>query len=168
MLPFDRILSGRPTRSRGERTAMELDSAHILTVFATIVIVLACVIVHYEGLVVIGRWVAHDPFSPRTRIALIILGQLVLHVCEIWIFAVGYFVMANTVDFGALVPSTAPMGFGDYVYYSAVCYTTLGFGELVPVGPIRFLTGMEAVLGLTQITWSASFTFLKMQKYWDS
>jgi hypothetical protein len=38
---------------------------------------------------------------------------------------------------------------------------------MVPVGPIRFLTGMEAVVGLTLITWSASFTFLKMQKYWD-
>ena len=146
---------------------MEIDFAHILTVLVTVTIVLMCVLVHYEGLVAIGRWVSHDPFSPRTRIALIILGQLLLHVIEIWIFGLGYFGMANAVDFGALEPMTAPMGFGDYIYYSAVCYTTLGFGEMVPVGPIRFLTGMEAVVGLTLITWSASFTFLKMQKYWD-
>ncbi len=146
---------------------MELDSAHILTVVATALIVLTCVLVHYEGLLAISRWVKLDPYSPRTRIAVIILGQLVLHVCEICIFGIGYYAMANTVDFGSLEPSTAPMEFADYLYYSAVVYSTLGFGELVPVGPIRFLTGMEAVVGLTLITWSASFNVLKMQKYWD-
>ena len=147
---------------------MQLDLVHVLTVIVTGVIVLACVLLHYEGLLAISRWVTHDRYSPRTRIAAIILGQLVLHVSEIWVFGIGYFAMANAVDFGTLEPSTYAMTFADYLYYSAVCYTTLGFGEMVPVGPIRFLTGMEAVVGLTLITWSASFTFLKMQKYWDS
>ena len=35
-----------------------------------------------------------------------------------------------------------------YVYYSAVCYTTLGFGDLIPVGHIRCLTAMTALSGL--------------------
>jgi hypothetical protein len=54
----------------------------------------------------------------------------------------------------------------DQVYYSAVVYTTLGFGDVVPGGAIRFLTGVESVTGLVLITWSASFTFLEMQRYW--
>lgn len=145
---------------------MEIDQHSIITVIATGFIVVTCVLVHYEGLVILGRWVAHEPFSPRVRIATMILGQLALHVIEIWIFGIGYFLMAHAVEFGALVPDPGPLQFGDYIYYSAVVYSTLGFGELVPVGPIRFLTGMEAVVGLTLITWSASFTFLKMQRYW--
>jgi hypothetical protein len=31
---------------------------------------------------------------------------------------------------------------------------------------VRILAGMEALVGLVLITWSASFTFLKMQIYW--
>jgi hypothetical protein len=32
---------------------------------------------------------------------------------------------------------------------------------------VRFLAGMEALSGFVLITWSASFTFLEMQRYWD-
>ena len=59
------------------------------------------------------------------------------------------------------------MGILDCVYYSASVFTTLGFGDIVPLGPIRFMTGTEALSGLTFITWSASFTFLEMLKTWN-
>ena len=51
-------------------------------------------------------------------------------------------------------------------YYSFVTYTTLGFGDIIPVGDIRFLTGLESLTGLVLITWTASFMFFEMQKYW--
>lgn len=54
----------------------------------------------------------------------------------------------------------------DFGYFSAVVYTTVGFGEIVPRGPVRGLTGAEGITGLTLITWSASFTFLEMQQHW--
>lgn len=54
------------------------------------------------------------------------------------------------------------------VYFSVVVYTTLGLGDLVPEGAIRFLTGTEALTGSVLITWSASFTFLEMQRFWKS
>jgi hypothetical protein len=85
----------------------------------------------------------------------------------------GYFVLAEQLEFGALLnvvdpgnPLIDPSDFGDYVYYSAVVYSTLGMGEIVPVGPVRILTGMESVSGLLLIAWSASFTFIEMQRYW--
>lgn len=40
----------------------------------------------------------------------------------------------------------------------------LVFGDIVPTGPMRFVTGTEAICGLALITWSASFTFLVMQR----
>jgi hypothetical protein len=50
---------------------------------------------------------------------------------------------------------------------SAMTYTTVGFGDVVPVGAIRFVAGLEALTGLVMITWSASYTFLEMQRDWS-
>jgi hypothetical protein len=57
-------------------------------------------------------------------------------------------------------------GLFDSVYFSAVVYTTLGLGDVVPHGAIRFMAGTEALTGFLLITWSASFTFLEMQRFW--
>ncbi|MFB6261395.1 MAG: ion channel, partial [Thiohalorhabdaceae bacterium] len=54
----------------------------------------------------------------------------------------------------------------DFAYFSVVLYTTVGFGNIIPQGPISGLAGAEAVTGLTLITWSASFTFIEMQQFW--
>jgi hypothetical protein len=56
----------------------------------------------------------------------------------------------------------------DAIYFSASVFTTLGFGDLSPVGPIRFVAGTEALTGLVLIGWSASFTYLEMQRYWST
>lgn len=53
-----------------------------------------------------------------------------------------------------------------YLYYSGVVYTTLGLGDVQPLGHIRFITAIEALNGLVLITWSASFTFLVMGRLW--
>jgi hypothetical protein len=58
------------------------------------------------------------------------------------------------------------MDLPDFVYFSAMTYSTVGFGDAVPVGAIRFLAGMEALTGFVMITWSASYTFLEMQRDW--
>jgi hypothetical protein len=54
----------------------------------------------------------------------------------------------------------------DVIYFSAITFTTVGFGDLSPVGPIRFLSGTEALTGFVLITWSASFTYLEMERFW--
>ena len=45
-------------------------------------------------------------------------------------------------------------------------YTTVGFGDMVPESMTRLLTSAEALTGFLLITWSASFTFLQMQRLW--
>jgi hypothetical protein len=49
-----------------------------------------------------------------------------------------------------------------------VGYTSLGFGDFTPVGPIRLLAGAEALNGLLLIGWSASFTYISMEKFWSA
>lgn len=150
-----------------------MDLPLLTTLLTTFVIVAACVLLHYEGLRALSRWVTMDILPARGRIVMIIFGLILLHAAEIWVFAFGYYWLesvtgyADFLHFGVgdgLVP--LPMTLFDHAYYSAVVYTTLGFGDVVPVGAIRFLTGTEAVTGLGLITWSASFVFIEMQRYW--
>ena len=51
-----------------------------------------------------------------------------------------------------------------FIYYSFVTLTTLGYGDIIPIGHIRFTAGSEALTGLVLIAWTASFTYLQMQK----
>lgn len=142
---------------------------HVITALATAALVTLNVVFHYEGLSWLGRWLTIDLLPHRARIAALIFGLITLHVAEIWVFAAGYFWLLQDPAYGAVVASltpTADPGFLDLVYFSAISYTTVGFGDLVPTGAIRFLSGTEALSGFILITWSASFTFLEMQRYW--
>lgn len=84
------------------------------------------------------------------------------HIIEILIFAAGYYGLILAKEYGTFVGALAP-GFEDCVYYSFVTYTTLGFGDLIPTGPLRFLTGIESLTGLVLITWTASCIYLQME-----
>lgn len=55
----------------------------------------------------------------------------------------------------------------DYLHFSAVMYTSLGVGDIVPTGHLRFLARVEALNGLLLITWSAFFLFVRMNRQWD-
>ena len=56
--------------------------------------------------------------------------------------------------------------FVDNIYFSVVSYTSLGFGDVFPVDNVRLISGVEALVGLLMIGWSASFTYLAMEKFW--
>lgn len=145
-----------------------LFSAHSMAVvLATGLIVLACVLLHYEVFTLLTRVLARLHLHiRRRRILFLIMGLLALHVTEIWLFGIGYFVLLHDQSLSQIKGSGG--GLLDLVYFSAVVYTTLGLGDLVPAGAIRFMTGMEALTGFVLITWSASFTFLEMQKFWKN
>jgi hypothetical protein len=64
--------------------------------------------------------------------------------------------------FGGEAISSLP----EMVYFSVVSYTTLGIGDIYPLEGQRLLAGVESLAGLLMITWSASFTYLTMEKYW--
>jgi Ion channel len=140
---------------------------NIAVIFLTGLIVLACVLLHYEVFSLLTRVLTRlQGHIRRRRILLLIIGLLVLHVTEVWLFGIGYFVLMQSSNVGQINGSGGELL--DLVYFSAVVYTTLGLGDLVPTGAIRLLTGMEALTGFVLITWSASFTFLEMQRFWKT
>ena len=138
-----------------------------LAILLTTVIVILAVITHYEGLRFFTDWCNQTQVKPRRRVVLAIFGLLALHTIEIWYFGIGFWMLDNgPADFGTLKGDTPLDQLVDYVYFSTTVYSTLGFGDLVPTGPMRLLAGIESVSGLLLITWSASFTYLEMVRYW--
>ncbi len=133
-----------------------------LTFAVTAFAVGICVVLHYEGLRLLG-YTRFGVVHGRRRMIIMILCILFLHIVEIWIFGVSYFLLLQSELFGQM-NGMLTINLFDCVYYSAAVFTTLGFGDIVPLGPIRFMTGMQSVAGLTLITWSASFTFIQMMK----
>ncbi|EEF79400.1 potassium channel family protein [Methylophaga thiooxydans] len=128
-------------------------------------LVLICVVIHYETLYQLARRLSVVHISPRRRVLVGVMVILLAHIVEIWLFALGYYAMANSAGFGSLSGNTN-LSLLDCGYFSFTTYTTLGFGDIEPSGYLRFLTGIESLTGFVMITWSASFLFLEMQKYW--
>ena len=123
------------------------------------------VLIHYEMLFRLSLMIPKLNMKHHFRVVFGIFGALVAHVIEIWMFALGYYYMDLSGNFGSLRGEfTSSML--DCVYFSFVSYTSLGLGDISPLGEIRFLTGLEALTGLVLITWTASFMFIEMQKFW--
>jgi uncharacterized protein YhhL (DUF1145 family) len=140
--------------------------ANSLVVLVSIVAVSAVVLMHYEGLTLLSRWLIYRHENHRRRKVLYgIFGVLALHVFEIWIFGGAIWGLLQFENTGS-VAGAHPIGLLDAVYMSAATYTTVGFGDLAPVGPIRFLAGTMALTGFVLIGWSASFTYLEMTRDW--
>jgi hypothetical protein len=139
--------------------------ANFTMVAATVAVVIACVLVHYEGLSLTQRRIMRPHRYRRGKVLHAISLVILLHILEIWIFGLAYWLLLKWADSGTIHGAQALHLF-DYIYFSATSFTTLGFGDLVPVGPVRFLAATEGLVGLVLITWSASFTYLEMESFW--
>ncbi len=137
----------------------------LFTFTVNTLLICATVIIHYEVLYRLARQLPSIKVKPRFRVLMGVFIILLAHIVEIWLFAAGYYLMINIDGLGTLV-GNINQSFLDCAYFSFTTYTTLGFGDIEPSGHIRFLTGLESLTGLVMITWSASFLFLEMQKYW--
>lgn len=135
----------------------------LLSLLLTVGLVGIAVVIHYEALILLNR--RFNSYSSH-RLALLAttVGLLFTHTLQIWFFAVGYWACVHWLRLGDITPPIETLR--DAVYFSAMVYTTVGFGDLIPTGPLRMLVSGEALLGFALITWSASFTFLQMQKLW--
>jgi len=130
-----------------------------------VVLVLLVVGVHYEVLNLTSSALHRSRMPHRFRVAAAVLIALGAHFCEVIIFAVGWLL---TIRWGVATISISEPSFSDLVYYSLATYTSLGYGDIVPMGSARILAGIEALTGLVLIAWTASFTYLEMREFWSS
>ena len=130
-------------------------------------IVALVVMIHYEILYHLSTFIPRMKIKHRLRIVFGVLGALTAHALEIWIFAFAYYFMDHAEGWGHFKGDFTGTLF-DCGYFSFTTFSTLGFGDIVPIGDLRYLTGIESLTGLVLITWTASFLYFEMQRHWDS
>jgi hypothetical protein len=131
------------------------------------VLVLAIVTIHYEALRLISRILPRlTMLAPRQRLIVVLLAVFAAHTVEVWVYALAYYGFDHWIDIGGF--GGVPLdGIADYVYFSTVTFSTLGFGDVVPHGGLRLVAGVEAVNGFLMIGWSASYTYIAMSELWN-
>lgn len=113
-----------------------------------------CVAIHATGISLALRWItlAKAPmerrFRPRTALFIRIAGWTILmHLLEIGAWALFYLWKCGMPDF-----QTA-------TYFSAVTYTTTGYGDVLLPDKWRIVGAVEALTGILMCGWSTGFFF---------
>ena len=123
---------------------------------ALLLIVLSSLI-HYGALrAVSGRFAGRPAGVPQLLAT--VLVAFVAHFLVIWLYALTYMLMTTSPELGHL-SGDFKGGAVEFLYYSAVSYTSLGLGDIWPHGHVRLITSMEAINGLFLIGWSVTFTY---------
>lgn len=137
----------------------------ILAIALAFSLVAATFAFHYRVLLWLGSNTQKFNLEKQSQVLVIVIVLFLAHIVEIGFYALVYNWSVSLLDLGVF--EGAPVGNAmNYLYYSGVIYTTLGLGDIQPLGHIRFITAVEALNGFLLITWSASFTFLAMGRLW--
>jgi len=137
----------------------------ILAIVLAFGLVAATFAFHYRVLLWLGSYTQKISLEKQSQVLFIVMALFLAHIIEIGFYALVYNWSVSSFNLGVF--EGAPVGSAmNYLYYSGVIFTTLGLGDIQPVGHIRFITAVEALNGFLLITWSASFTFLAMGRLW--
>ena len=138
-----------------------------LAILACALLVVATTVIHYEVLRGLNQTLPALAIPHRVKLVVVILAAFMAHVIEMALYGGALYGLVAWLDTGSLVGS-AGFSLATCMYFSAETYTSLGFGDLTPVGPLRLLAGVEALNGLLLIGWSASFTYIAMERFWNT
>ena len=148
---------------------LDMQSVLQVILISGVMITLTC-LVFYELMYFSWKNVDKVRINHRYKIFFIIMAIFVAHTFAVWAYGAVYYLLSK-LELGELVRVDSGRhinSFMEYVYYSAVTYSSLGLGDVIPRKEIRFLTGVEVLNGLVLIGWSASYTYLSMEKFWAS
>lgn len=139
-----------------------------MSILLAIGLVLASAFIHYEFLWRLNRALPKFTFYPRRgKVLLAVMGAMCSHYIQIVLFAYVFYAMQG--HYGTTLGNEGvdDDSFGDFIYFSMETYTSLGIGDVLPRQALRLLVGIESITGLIMISWTASFTYLEMHRYWE-
>ncbi|WP_088279822.1 potassium channel family protein [Ideonella sp. A 288] len=138
-----------------------------LVILACCLLVVSTTVLHYEVLRALNAGLPRLGIPDRMKLVVVILATFVAHAVEIAMYG---FVLYGLADWHGAGTLDGGLGFSlaSCLYFSAETYTSLGFGDFTPVGAVRLLAGVEALNGLLLIGWSASFTYIAMERFWKT
>jgi hypothetical protein len=102
----------------------------------------------------------------RAKLIIVIFSAFFAHAAEIVLYAVAIYVLVRYLGVGALGDASR-FSLTQCLYFSAETYSSLGYGDVVPGGDLRLLAGAEVLNGLLLIGWSASYTYIAMERFWS-
>ena len=137
----------------------------MIAVFLSIVLVAATILVHYEALRMTSRSFVHWKIPVRARIIVVLAVAQMSHALQVLLYALVY-LWLHHLDGNEFISGAENFNLENAFYFSISSYTTLGIGDLVPQGQLRIISGVEALNGLVMVGWTASFTYLTMEKFW--
>ena len=121
-----------------------------------------CVVIHALGVTSALRWLRY-PFSRThqfwrgTWLFIGLAGWIILlHLIEITAWAVFY------------VRSDAMADLQSALYFSAVTYTTTGYGDVVLPHEWRLVGAIEALTGILMCGWSTGFFFVVVSRMFQA
>lgn len=132
-----------------------------------VVLVVLTTVIHYEVLRLLTVGLPSLNLPARTKLIVVILGAFSAHAVEILLYGVAFYALSKYSDAGTLGdPSNTALP--HCLYFSAETFSSLGYGDLVPRGGLRLLAGTEVLNGLLLIGWSASYTYIAMERFWGN
>lgn len=122
-----------------------------------------CVTIHAIGVTWGVRWIHRSPVLADSRVWPLVwllswtAGWLILlHLIEISLWALLY-------AWGQAMPDLQSA-----FYFSAVTYTTTGYGDLVLPEAWRLIGGIEALTGILMCGWSTGFFFAVVNRMYHT
>lgn len=137
-----------------------------LAILLAVALVIASVLAHYETLRLTSDYIPRMLIRPQTRILVVLAAIMLVHVAVISLHALAYYVMSARLGIGSMHGEFQGEAL-DYFYFSVTTYTTLGVGDVFVRGPLRVVSGIQSLTGLVMIAWSATFTYLHMERFWS-
>lgn len=139
----------------------------LIVIVTAAFLVVATGFLHYEVLRGLNTRLPRLGMPDRFKLLVVIAAAFVAHALEILLYGIAVFVLVGHFDAGHLA-GASDSAFSAALYFSAETYTSLGFGDVTPTGPVRLLAGVEALNGLLLIGWTASFTYISMERFWNA
>ena len=137
----------------------------LVGIFCVVLLVLTTII-HYEVLRVLTAGLPAFRTPPRAKLVVVIFSAFLAHAAEILLYAVAIYVLVRYLGTGTR-GGASDFSLTQCLYFSAETYSSLGYGDIVPGGDLRLLAGVEVLNGLLLIGWSASYTYIAMERFWN-
>ncbi len=96
--------------------------------------------IHYEALRGLYRWLPGLRIPSRTKVLVVIFGAFAAHALEIAAYGFTFYLMVTHLGEGSLAGPPS-ISVTNCLYFSAETYTSMGLGDVTPVGPVRLLAG---------------------------
>lgn len=120
--------------------------------------IVASVLMHFEAM----QWLGRHPLEGRVGLVGAVLALLVVHLLEVGLFGSAFYGATKWMKIGSFAGEHSMTAI-DYFYYAAETYSSLGYGDIYPVGEIRLLASVTPIVGILLLGWSATFLYSNLK-----